>query len=238
MISFIIPTFNEERAIERTLKSISQYRGEHEIIVSDDNSMDDTVVIAKRHTEKIVLNRGERRCAAATRNRGVDIASGKFLVFIDCDVYIKDIDIFFYKASAVFEKNERVMAMTVFNRVEDSLVTWADKIILGFFNYLFLLLNNVLHFGASSGKFQMVRTDAFRTIKGFNENLVTGEDHDLFRRLAAKGRIYSEKILSIYYSGRRAHTIGWPKLLWLWGRDTISVIFLRRSLSSIWKDIR
>jgi glycosyltransferase involved in cell wall biosynthesis len=53
MISFIVPTYNEEKRLGDTLHMISHYKGAREIIVSDDNSNDGTVEIAKKYTDKI-----------------------------------------------------------------------------------------------------------------------------------------------------------------------------------------
>lgn len=238
MISFIIPTFNEAKAIEKTLKSISRYTGPHEIIVSDDNSADETVAIARRYTDKIIINQGKNRGISANRNRGAQIARGEYLVFIDSDTDIQNPDIFFKKTEMIFQKSNNIVAITVFIRVSLGLETLADKIIWAFFNYLDLILNNVFCIGGAAGKFQMIRAGAFRKVGGFNENLVTGEDPELFRRLAKIGRTHSEKTLTIYHSGRRAHTIGWPKLLWLWTLNTLSIFFSKKPVSKIWKDIR
>lgn len=238
MISFIIPAFNEEKRIEKILQSLSNYRGPCEIIVSDDNSTDATVAVARKYTDKIIINPGKKRGIAANRNRGAKIAQDGYLVFIDADICINDPDVFFKKAEGLFQKDRRIVALTVFLRVFKDVETLSDKIILEIGNYLFLVLNNFLGIGAASGEFQMIRADAFRRVGGFNENLITGEDQDMFRRLAKVGKTYSEKTLIAYHDGRRAHAIGWPKLFWLWTRDTISVLIFKKSQSRIWTDIR
>jgi len=61
MISFIIPTLCEESVIENTLQCINKYSGEKEIIISDGNSQDKTIEIAKRYTDKIIVYKGEKR---------------------------------------------------------------------------------------------------------------------------------------------------------------------------------
>ena len=55
-ISFVIPTLNEGKAIEGTLKCLLEYGGPKEIIVSDGASKDDTVAIAKRYGAKAVVH--------------------------------------------------------------------------------------------------------------------------------------------------------------------------------------
>ncbi len=238
MISFIIPAYNEEKRIEKILQSLLLCRIQYEIIVSDDNSTDATVAVVRRYIDKVAINHGEKRGIAANRNRGAKLATGEYLVFIDADIYIEDTDAFFKKAEEEFAKNNSLVGFTSFTRVFKEVETFADKIILQFFNYLFLIMNNFLHIGASSGEFQMIRHETFKKIGGFNENLVAGEDHDLFRRISKIGRTYSEKTLCVYHDGRRAHALGWVKLLWLWTRDTFSVLFFKKSASKAWEEVR
>jgi glycosyltransferase involved in cell wall biosynthesis len=238
MISFIVPTYNEEKRLGDTLHMISHYKGAREIIVSDDNSNDGTVEIAKKYTDKIVVNQNEKRGISANRNRGAKIAQGEYLVFVDADIRIDDADEFFKKAVNIFEKNQNIIALNVSVRILESFETMVDRIILGFLNYMFLVFNNFLSIGASSGEFQMIRADAFGKVRGFNENLVAGEDHEMFRRLAKIGKTYSEKTLTVYQDGRRVHAIGWPKLLWIWTHDSISVLFLKKSKSKEWMSVR
>jgi len=56
-VSILIPVWNEEKSIERTLKSIlkSDYpKGKFEVLVIDDGSDDDTLKYAKKFKSKIV----------------------------------------------------------------------------------------------------------------------------------------------------------------------------------------
>jgi hypothetical protein len=122
--------------------------------------------------------------------------------------------------------------------IEKELETTADRIFLSFFDGLYRLMNNVLHIGAATGKFQIIRKSAFLHVGGFNEGLVTGEDHELFRRLSKIGRTYFINDLGIYFSGRRVHRLGWPRLLWEWARDTFWIFLFQKSKSVEWKDIR
>ena len=109
MISFIIPTLNEEKYIGKTLDYISKYTGEYEIIISDTNSPDRTVDIARGYADNILIHsrEGKRLTIAAGRNLGASVAKGDFLVFLDADICIIDPDKFFKKAFNCFEKNPR-----------------------------------------------------------------------------------------------------------------------------------
>lgn len=86
IITVILPTFNEEKIIERCLKSI---RGQNypqekiEILVIDDYSTDKTVKIAKKFNVKVVYN-GSHDCQIA-RAIGLRKARGKLVLNIDAD---------------------------------------------------------------------------------------------------------------------------------------------------------
>ncbi|WP_024446404.1 glycosyltransferase [Mycolicibacterium iranicum] len=239
MLSFIIPTLNEHQTIERTLRCLSGYSGDHEIIVSDGNSSDDTVEICRRFTDRIVVHDEPRRqTIAEARNAGAAAARGNHLVFVDADVLVPDIDDFFRIALDVFRADDRVVALTGRYRVHPETATAADKYVFTMLGLQFWLQNNLLGIGGSGGEFQMITADAFRDVNGFDESLTAAEDMDLFRRLSRIGRTRFESRLTVYHSGRRAHAIGWRTLLWQWFSNSVSVFAFRRSASKEWTVIR
>src|SRR6185503_19705869 len=90
MISFIVPAYDEEAMIGRTLIAIDaagRAVGEpFETIVADDASFDRTPDIARALGAKVVsLN---RRQIAAARNAGARAARGDLLVFVDADTTV------------------------------------------------------------------------------------------------------------------------------------------------------
>ncbi len=238
MISFIIPTLNEERIIEKTLKCLSSYGGEKEIIVSDGYSKDKTIEIAKKYGVVVEHDGSFRQTIGEGRNMGANIAKGDFLVFIDADIFIPEPDIFFKKALKDFAEKKDLVALTVKINVFLEMETLGDKIVFGCVNLTHLLFNNYLGISVSSGEFQMIRINAFKQIGGFNPKLVAGEDYDMFRRLKKIGKTYFEKELTVYHTGRRAHAIGWPKLLLQWAMNNLSVVFLKKAKSKEWEEIR
>ena len=239
MISIIIPTLNEGTAIEKTLRSLQLLALPHEIIVSDQSSTDETLrkVQAFSNVTIVTLPAEAAHNSAGNRNNGAKYATGELLIFIDCDSVIPDINNFFAQALKDFE-NKKIIALAGWVMTEKELETCADYFILAAFNYLFLLMNNVLGIGAAVGKFQMIQREAFLKLKGYNENLVANEDHDLFRRLSKLGKTYMDTNLLVYHSNRRAHSIGWPALLWIWTKDTFSVMFSGTAVSTEWMPIR
>lgn len=78
-ISVIIPTLNEERYLEDTLKSIGQGV---EIIIVDGGSSDATSEVARRFTEKIILSEKGR---GVQMDKGAREAAGGLLLFLHAD---------------------------------------------------------------------------------------------------------------------------------------------------------
>jgi len=85
-VSIVIPAFNAERTLGRTLASIRDQPDPEirEVIVVDDGSTDGTAAIAESFDGVRVIRQANAGPAVA-RNRGAEAALGRFLVFIDAD---------------------------------------------------------------------------------------------------------------------------------------------------------
>ena len=90
-ISLIIPAYNEEKYIGKTMESIKcaiQAYGntdDVEVIVVNNNSSDDTEKIAQEHGATIIFE-PENHIVKA-RNRGAYCATGKYLIFVDAMIW-------------------------------------------------------------------------------------------------------------------------------------------------------
>ena len=86
LISIVIPTFNSQKTIRRTLTSLkNQTYTQMEIIVADGYSHDNTVKIAKQFGAKIVYAQE----LVEARHLGMKTATGKYLFAFDSDQMIK-----------------------------------------------------------------------------------------------------------------------------------------------------
>jgi glycosyltransferase involved in cell wall biosynthesis len=238
MISFIIPTKNEEKVIEKILRCLSEYKGKKEIIVSDGQSTDNTVSIAKKYASVVEHKGIIRQKISEGKNRGAENAHGEYLVFLDADVYVPDINSFFQKAKNLFESDKNLAGLAVYIKVSKDQETLADKIIFSTLNFYNFILNNYFGIGAAVGEFQMIRREIFEKLGGYNEHLVAAEDYEFFQRVTKIGKTYLAKDLVVYHTGRRAHKIGWLKLLTQWWLNMIFVFFKGKSHSKEWEIIR
>lgn len=91
-ISVIIPMYNASRTIERCLNSVAgqTYKGIYEIIVINDGSKDDSLLIVeafiKKHkSSNIKIIDKENGGVSSARNAGMKISQGNFIAFLDSD---------------------------------------------------------------------------------------------------------------------------------------------------------
>ena len=107
-VSIIIPVYNVEDYVEKCLKSvINQTLKEIEIIVIDDGSTDSSPVILDRiaETDSRIKAVHTTNCGvSAARNKGLEIAEGRYIGFVDSDDYIEP-DMY-EKMLSVAEKNK------------------------------------------------------------------------------------------------------------------------------------
>ena len=85
-ISIVIPCRNGAAWLAQTLSAaLAQTLRPDEIIVIDDGSTDDSRAIASSFGEPVRVEAGPARGAASARNRGAELATGKYLMFLDAD---------------------------------------------------------------------------------------------------------------------------------------------------------
>jgi len=88
MISIIIPAFNEERALPRTLTYLCRQAGEYEILLVDGGSTDHTIQVARAYSQVTVLSAAKGR--ASQMNAGALQARGEWLLFLHADTTLPD----------------------------------------------------------------------------------------------------------------------------------------------------
>jgi glycosyltransferase involved in cell wall biosynthesis len=85
-VSVIIPAYNAGLFLRETLLSVfDQTYKDFEMIVIDDGSTDNTSMILDELRQKVKSIKQSNRGPSAARNAGVNLAQGKYLVFLDSD---------------------------------------------------------------------------------------------------------------------------------------------------------
>uniref|UniRef100_UPI00131DA3F1 glycosyltransferase family 2 protein n=1 Tax=Thaumasiovibrio occultus TaxID=1891184 RepID=UPI00131DA3F1 len=96
VFSVIIPVYNGEDFIRRCLDSIvsQSCSVEYEVIVVDDASTDNTAVLLSKYASEFdgyvqVVTHEENKRQGGARNTGLDIARGKYILFLDADDWLE-----------------------------------------------------------------------------------------------------------------------------------------------------
>ena len=84
MISVIIPVLNEAKILDQSLSRLTPHLKDHELIIVDGGSTDETLLIAKTYGQVISAERGRARQS----NAGAAAARGGILLFLHADVWL------------------------------------------------------------------------------------------------------------------------------------------------------
>jgi glycosyltransferase involved in cell wall biosynthesis len=192
LISVIVPAYNEGECLRQTLERIEQAIEANardgiswEIVVCDNNSTDETAVIAK-NLGAIVAFEPINQISRA-RNSGTSVARGEWLLFIDADSY--PTAALMGEALAVIDDGQFIGCGTTV-LVEGG--TLFNKLRMERLNPLFRLFN------WSGGAFLLVQRQAFQAIGGFSTDLYAYEEIDFVIRLKRYGRKQQKKFTVLY----------------------------------------
>jgi len=187
LISIIITTKNSEKTLEDLLKSIkNQTYPYYEIIVVDNFSHDRTQAIAKKYTNKVFEKKPER---SSQRNFGAYCAKGKFLFFLDSDMILRPLIL------------EEAVSYLKENREIKGLIIPEESIGQSFWAKVLALEKNCYQGDELIEAARFFERKCFLEIKGYDENLLAGEDWDLHIRFKKKFPIGRIKTPIIHQEG-------------------------------------
>ena len=198
MLSIIIPTLNEEECLPLLLREIEKQNfKDYEIIISDSDSRDGTLEIAKNHGCKIASGGNS---PAGARNRGAEISQGELFLFLDADIIFLPPK-FLEKLLREFrDRNLGVVSFTICPKGNI-----LDKIAYGLYNFW---VNITQKFLAHASEAVLVKKEIHQKVGGFDETIKIGEDHDYARRAAKFGKFGFIKTGTALTSSRRFERYG------------------------------
>lgn len=94
LVSVIVPVYNAEKTLQRCVESIiHQSYHDIQVILVDDGSNDASLVLCKKFTNidlRCIVLEKKNGGVSSARNAGLDVASGKYIIFVDSDDWIAE----------------------------------------------------------------------------------------------------------------------------------------------------
>jgi glycosyltransferase involved in cell wall biosynthesis len=196
LVSIIIPCYNAGSFIKEAIQSVvEQSYSNKQIIFINDGSSDDSLKIASHFKDLIIIDQ-ENRGVSYARNQGIKKANGEFIALLDADDFFLPANleqkvpyltqhpecVLVHAKEQIFEDGQREVEIShgMGGRVLNQLLNFKET---------------VIHSPSSV----LIRKTALDQTGGFDENLSTSADWDLWLRLSDIGEFgFIETPLSVY----------------------------------------
>jgi len=202
--SVVAPTYNCADFMVEAMESVlAQNRDDLEIIVVDDGSTDDTRERLAAYSDRARIIRQDNAGAAVARNRGIEEAQGEWVAFIDSDDrwlrgHLDALE------RAIGSDPEAVMFFTDSWVIDEAGRKKKEKFSqeMGDSPFLTLLMNNTV-----STPGVAVRREVLAEEGGFYSGLRSGQDWDLWLRLAYRHKVVHVPEITIECRRRESSTM-------------------------------
>lgn len=228
--SVIVPAYNEEQCLPKTLERIGKalyaVSCPSEIIVVDNDSQDRTKQVAESFGAKVLLEKEHN--ISRVRNTGAEHSTGDVLIFIDADTLVPEA--LFRKITAAME-DENCFGGAVAVEYEDFRRKWMKFYLSGweFWGRVFNMAQGAAHF---------CRKSVFEELGGYDRTIFMGEDVEFYWRLSKfarrnKGYLYFVEHPKVVTSARRFDKMSLWKTFLLTHPVFIRLTWRKKSF---WKD--
>lgn len=209
IVSIIIPTYNLEKYIEKTVKSIiAQTYKSIEIIVIDDSSSDNTLSILNRLSKlddriKLHINIEESQGPAIPRNLGIKYSIGEYIAFCDGDDVWSPYKLE-YQLKMAEITGARFLSTRLYKFQNDHII---DHMIMepdiNNLNYEVIGLNKLLLKNIIGTSSVLLHKSILKPNEGFNtcQKMIAVEDYDLWLRILeySNSNIFKINYPLVYY---------------------------------------
>ena len=197
--SVVIPLYNKEGTIVRTLNGVAEQEfKDFEVIIVDDGSTDNGVKLALSYSARFPLRvlSQENAGVSAARNRGVAEARGLYVAFIDADDYwqpshLTDLNLVLKKFSGA-----KVISTQIERIIDGEIrIPWGSHGISSFDIYDKFMRDEPINSSSLA-----IDRQFFIECGGYNSRSHFFEDVELYFRMAERiGRFYANYSVSAYY---------------------------------------
>jgi len=132
-ISIIIPMYNVAQYLKKCIDSVYEQElldSEFEVVIIDDESLDDSLDKAKKHTlekNNVIIISQKNRGLGGARNAGIEYSTGVYVLFLDSDDFLlpnklkniikvaneNDLDVLEFGAQGIDENGKIVYSISV-----------------------------------------------------------------------------------------------------------------------------
>lgn len=185
LITIVVPVYNREKLVSRTLDSIAaQSLRPLRLVVVDNNSTDNTPGVLNRWKEanetdtlQVTVTNEPRPGACCARNKGLECVTTPYTMFFDSDDTMSPTHVESINNALLNNPEADVIGWNItLHQLDGSVVKkrFADKDV---------VFNHVFHASFATQRY-VVRTDLLRRVGLWNENLAGWNDYELGVRLA------------------------------------------------------
>ncbi len=203
-----------KRCLDSTFSQIGNY--DLEVIIIDDGSTDNSASIVHNYSKPVKFLQQSNRGPAAARNRGIEVATGEYMAFLDADDYWEP---GFLDATAGFmEHNTEAAAVSVgqLHKIPGKPDTVAPAILMNNCDKSskLILLSDFFTFWAEHNHVctgsVLMRTDIVKQTGGQRPELRITEDLEFWAYLATFGKWgFIPKVLFVSDGGKVTRQRGW-----------------------------
>ncbi|HJU14498.1 MAG TPA: glycosyltransferase [Candidatus Nitrosotalea sp.] len=128
-ITILVPAYNEEKVIEKTIQGLLETRYPNkEIIVIDDGSKDSTFQIISKYKHQIKALHKDNGGKASAINFGLAYATGEIIVVVDADTIIGPDSLIYLARGFYSDENVAAVAGNIKVRNRRNWLTWCQAV--------------------------------------------------------------------------------------------------------------
>ncbi len=184
-VTVIIPAYNEEKCIAKTIKSVLNLdypKDKLKVIVVNDGSKDNTLKEAKKFEKHgvLVLDQ-ENQGKAAALNNGLTHVKTEYFACLDADSIVRKDTL---KKMMRYFTSKRVSAVCPLMKVDNpknllQKLQWLEYVLYAYIKKIYALIN-IVH--VTPGPFSIYRTEVVKNLGGFDKNSIV-EDQEIAWRM-------------------------------------------------------
>jgi len=184
-VSVVIPAYNVEEYVHNAVESaLNQTYPLQEIVCVDDGSTDRTLDVLRKlesqHPEQIQVLTGSNRGACAARNRGMSVATGEYIQFLDADDVLLPEKV--ERDVAVLKEGRESLLFGGFESFKGGTKVYGSDAFVSEDPWVCLARQN---FGQTSSN--LFRADAVKRVGGWDEQRPFNQDYELIARMLKDG---------------------------------------------------